>query len=394
MSRRINILIDRSVELLEKVVIFGAGQNGILMMYLAKYMGINVIACLDNDANKSGKVFLGDIKCLEPYYIENVPIIVTVYKEEIAKKLTSQCKVLGYKDIIYLDFSKIEDELKKLPDKNYLELRYAMYFEGKVINWDNPKTFNEKLQWLKLYDRNSEYIKLVDKYEFKKHIAGVLGEEFVIPTLGVWDTVEEIEWDNLPNQFVLKCTHDSGSVLICRDKNNFNIEEATEKLKRSYECDFYLMGREWPYKDVKHRIIAEQYMQDGVKSELRDYKFYCFSGVPKFLYISEGLENHKTARISFIDIEGDKWEFAPFRRTDFREFATLPQIPDNYREMFRIAEILSEDYPFVRVDLYTINGKIYPSELTFTPGAGFTKYEPEEWNYRLGDMIKLPPNSQ
>jgi len=141
---------------------------------------------------------------------------------------------------------------------------------------------------------------------------------------------------------------------------------------------------------VKRRIIAEQYMQDAERRELRDYKFYCFGGVPKFLYISEGLENHKTARISYIDIDDGKWEFAPFRRTDYHEFEELPPIPDTYQEMCRIAQVLSKGYPFVRVDLYEVNGKVYPSELTFTPGAGFTEYEPEEWNYKLGDMLKLP----
>jgi len=385
-----NFLKERDLCDLKQVVVFGAGQYGIITIYFLQKKGIDVIACMDNDAQKTGKMLWNHVVCIQPRFDKNLPVIVAVKNEELSKRIYRQCREMGYTDIIFIDNDAIDSEIPKLSDQEYLDIRYAKVFDGKAIDWDNPRTFNEKMQWLKLYDRNPRYTDLVDKYEFKKHIESVLGEEYVIKTLGVWDSVDKIEWDILPNQFVLKCTHDSGSVVICRDKSSFDIEDAINKLKRAYDRDFYMVGREWPYKDVKRRIIAEQYMQDAERRELRDYKFYCFGGVPKFLYISEGLENHKTARISYIDIDDGKWEFAPFRRTDYHEFEELPPIPDTYQEMCRIAQVLSKGYPFVRVDLYEVNGKVYPSELTFTPGAGFTEYEPEEWNYKLGDMLKLP----
>jgi len=279
--------------------------------------------------------------------------------------------------------------LNFLPDKLFLKIMFYVRM-GKKLNLKHPKTYNEKLQWLKLHDRKPEYTDMVDKCCVKKYVAQQIGEEYIIPTLGVWEQFDDIDFDDLPNQFVLKCTHDSGSVVICRNKEAFDFQQASAKLQKQMNTDFFKLGREWPYKNVTRRIIAEQYMQDGTRRELRDYKFYCFNGVPRFLYISEGLENYKTARISFVDIENGKWEFAPFKRTDFMEFEELPPKPDTYDEMFRIAEILSKDYPFVRVDVYEINGNVYLSEMTFTPGAGFTEYEPNEWNYRLGDMITLP----
>lgn len=275
-----------------------------------------------------------------------------------------------------------------LPDEEFLKRTYKAYF-GKELDLETPKTFNEKLQWLKLYDRKPEYTTMVDKYEAKKYVAERIGEEYIIPTLGVWDRFDDIDFDALPDQFVLKTTHDSGGVVICRDKANFDRDKARKKLSRSLKRNFYLRGREWPYKDVKPRIIAEQFMQDGTQPNgLLDYKFYCFNGEPKLLYVSEGLEDHSTAKISFLDLD---WTFADFHRSDFRPFDHLPPKPNNYDQMLILAKELSAGIPFLRVDLYEINGKIYFSELTFFPCSGMMPFEPERWNEKLGSWIMLPP---
>ena len=230
---------------------------------------------------------------------------------------------------------------------------------------------------------------MVDKYEVRKYIAEKIGEEYLIPLLGVWDSFEEIDFDKLPEQFVLKCTHDSGGLVICRDKSKLT-KEAKLKINMCLKRNFFYSTREWPYKDVKPRIIAEKFMVDthDIDSEdgLTDYKFYCFNGEPRFGYVSTGLENHETARISFVTLD---WEQAPFKRLDFESFLKLPEKPKKLDEMLKLAKVLSEGIPFLRVDFYEINGKIYFGELTFFPGSGTVKLEPEEWDYKFGDMIAL-----
>lgn len=272
-----------------------------------------------------------------------------------------------------------------IPDKMFLKIQYKSVF-GKKLNLKNPKTFNEKLQWLKLYDRNPEYCKFVDKYEVKKYISEKIGEQYIIPTLGVWDKFEDIDFDLLPNQFVLKCTHDSGSVVICRDKANFDISAAKKKIESKLSSNLFWHGREWPYKNVKPRIIAEEYMEDASSEDLKDYKFYCFNGEPRFLYLSHGLSNHATGRISYLTLD---WEREPFKRNDFAPFEDLPPKPANYELMIEFCKQLSKDIPFLRVDFYDINGQLYFGELTFFPGSGFTKFEPVEWDEKIGDWLDI-----
>lgn len=276
-----------------------------------------------------------------------------------------------------------------MSDKSFLKIRYRVLMKRK-LDIDNPKTFNEKLQWLKLHARNPEYIKMVDKYEVRSYISEKLGEEYLIPILGVWDNVEDIDFTKLPNEFVLKCNHDSGSLVICRDKSKLDIDFVKKKLNYCINRNMYNLTKEWPYKDVKPKIIAEKLMVDKAAEKahegLTDYKFYCFNGIPKYAYVSTGLENHKTARISFVTLD---WEIAPFRRTDYADFECLPPKPVNFDKMIEFASILSKNIKFLRVDFYEINGKIYFSELTFFPGSGFTELQPVEWDYKLGDMINL-----
>lgn len=291
--------------------------------------------------------------------------------------------------------NKIFGELRRrgylsfISDEKMLEILYFRVFHKK-LNLKSPKTFNEKLQWLKINDRKPEYTKMVDKYEAKKYVAEIIGEEYIIPTLGIWKSFDDINFDKLPNQFVLKCTHDSGGLVICRDKSKFNKKKAKKKIEKSLKVNFYNVGREWPYKNVKPYIIAEQYMEDfdGAKdsSGLMDYKFYCFNGKVRCLYVSRGMENHATAKVSFLT---PSWEFEPFNRTDYKPFNRLPKKPSTFDEMIKVAESLSANNKFLRVDLYEINEKIYFSELTFSPCSGLMPFEPKEWDEILGNWIDL-----
>lgn len=277
---------------------------------------------------------------------------------------------------------------RHLSDEEFLNKAYRVHL-GKELDLENPQTFNEKLQWLKLYDRNPEYTRMVDKYEAKKYVAEKLGEEYIIPTLGVWNKFEDIDLDELPEQFVLKCTHDSGGLVICLDKKSLDVEAARKKINACLKVNYYWKWREWPYKDVKPRIIAEPYMEDSRDKGLiglTDYKFFCFNGEPKFLFISRGIKKHEIRRISFLTLD---WEFAPYKRTDYSGFLELPDKPKGFDDMIACARILSAGCDFLRVDMYEIEDKIYFSELTFSPCGGFMPFEPKEWDEIMGSWIEL-----
>jgi len=269
-----------------------------------------------------------------------------------------------------------------VPDIIYLKVNYRLMMNEK-LNLHDPKTFNEKLQWLKLYNRNPIYTQLVDKYEVRKYISEKIGAEYLIPLLGVWNRFEEINFSELPNEFVLKCTHDSGSVIICRDKSSLDMDAARNKINRHMQNNFFNKAREWPYKNVKPRIICEKFLENKIK----DYKFYCFNGNPKYLYVSQGMDNHKTARVAFFDMNFNK---APFGRTDYLQFEEEVDKPQYFDEMVEISRILSSNIPFVRVDLYQVGDRIYFSELTFFPRAGYMPFEPKEYDRILGDLLELP----
>ncbi len=276
-----------------------------------------------------------------------------------------------------------------LPDRLYIKLRFRQRLHRK-LDLKNPVTFNEKLQWLKLYDRDPKYTDLVDKYEAKRYIASIIGQDYVVPNYGVWNSFDEIDFDSLPDQFVLKCTHDSGGLVICQDKSTLDMEWARQKIETSMKENFYHHSREWAYKNVKPRIIAEKYIEDaeGV-SDLTDYKFYTFNGEPKALYVSQGLKDHSTAHISFYDLDGKK---LPFKRDDFADVEGDLQMPSKFEKMKEIAELLAKDIntPFVRIDLYQVDDKIYFSEITFCPCGGYMPFNPKEWDKTFGDWLKLP----
>lgn len=281
--------------------------------------------------------------------------------------------------------------LRLLPDKPYLSLKFHMNFK-RWPNWKNPQTFSEKLQWLKLYDRRQEYTRMVDKYAVKEYVAESIGKEYVIPTLGVWYNPEEIEWEKLPDQFVLKTTHGGGSegVVICRDKTVFDREKAIDQLNKSLQTDLYKVWREWPYKNVPKRIIAEKYIECKPEiQDLPDYKWYCFDGEPKYCQVIQDRSNKET--IDFFDTNWVHQEFVGLN-PNANNAATEPSRPKDLDVQIRIARELSKGIPFSRIDLYSIRGKTLFGEITLYPNSGVGQFRPEKWNTQLGEYIKLPIN--
>ena len=275
-------------------------------------------------------------------------------------------------------------------DRRFLELVHPLRTSHQLC-LDNPKRFNDKIQYLKLYDRKPLYTTLSDKVSAKDFAAGILGPEAIIPTLGVYDRVGDIPWESLPSSFVLKCTHDSGGLVICRDKAALDREAACAKLEACLKRRFFYQSREWCYKDIKPRILCEPLMGDErQKDSLIDYKFFCFNSKPRFMYISSGLEDHSTARISFADLEGRP---LPFRRSDYRPFEGQLPLPQNLPALVDAASRLAAAVPapFLRVDLYEIGGKPYFSEFTFYPNGGYLPFDPPEWDEKIGEMLNLHP---
>ena len=272
-------------------------------------------------------------------------------------------------------------------DYSYIKILYWLD-RGKKINLQEPKTFQEKLQWLKLNNQRPEFSKMVDKYEAKKFVASIIGGEYIIPTLGVWDHADDIDFSLLPNQFVLKCTHDSGRVIICKDKSEFDSKWARNRLNDTLKKDYYKRSREYPYKNVRHRIIAEKYMKDDGNDELVDYKFFCFNGLAKYCQVVHGRSEKET--IDFFDRQWNHQAFVGL--TPHVGFSPTPwPKPDAFPEMLRIADTLASKVgsPFVRIDLYVINGHVYFGEITFFPNSGFGSFQPKEWNLKMGEMITL-----
>ena len=270
-------------------------------------------------------------------------------------------------------------------DELYLKLKFCVRMK-KRLNLKAPQTFNEKLQWLKIYDHKPAYTTMVDKYAAKKYVAEKIGEEHIIPTLGVWDKFDDIDFDKLPDKFVLKCTHDSGGLVICKDKGTLDISAARKRINRSLQNDYYLYGREWPYKDVPRKIIAEKYMEDNTLHELRDYKFFCFGGQVKCFKVDfdRFIEHHA----NYFDRDGNLLEFGEVVCPPVYERKI--DLPKTLPKMIEFAEQLSNGIPFLRADFYDVNGKIYFGELTFFPASGLGEFVPKEWDLKLGEWIHIP----
>jgi len=271
-----------------------------------------------------------------------------------------------------------------LPDKLYLKLLFPLKV-GYKLNLENPQTYNEKLQWIKLYYRKPIMSVMADKYAAKQYIENIIGDEYVVKNYGVWEHFNDIDFSTLPESFVLKTTHDQGGVVVVKDKNELDIKKAKAKLERHLEKGTYHLMKEWPYKNIQSRIIAEELLMDTEKGDLWDYKFYCFNGEPKLMYISHGRQSH-TTYFDFYDMDFEKQDIS---RPGHPISEKMIKKPEQWELMKEISRKLSAGWPHLRVDFYCVEGKLYLGELTFFQGGGMKPFYPESWDYKLGEMIAL-----
>jgi len=289
---------------------------------------------------------------------------------------------------------KQESSLKKLvyrlanklvPDSLYVRLKFRKNF-GRWPNLRNPQTFNEKLNWLKLHDRNPLYTRMVDKYEAKEYVASIIGEEYIIPTYGVWDRAEDIDFDSLPDKFVLKATHDSGRVIICKDKSQLDRQTAIKEMKKSLNRNFYAVTREWPYKNVRPRIIAEKLLEVVDGEEIADYKFHNFNGVPKIILVCRDRFAETGLTEDFFDAQ---WRHLNVKRPGHPNAPIEEECPPTLDKMIELSERLSKDYPFMRTDFYTIGEKIYFGEITLYPASGSVPFDPANYDEIMGKWLDI-----
>lgn len=302
----------------------------------------------------------------------------------MANLITKGFKYIFNKDYRF-DINRALGFYNKMPDDEFLKRLFKSRLKYD-LDLDNPKTFNEKLQWLKLHDRKPEYTMMVDKYKVREYVANTIGEQYLIPLIAVYDKAEDIDFNKLPQKFVLKCNHNSGvGMCICKDKSKINIRKVRKRLNKGLKQDYYLTGREWPYKNVERKIVCEQFMEDKESPDLKDYKFMCFNGEVKCSFVCSERFSGEGLKVTFFDRD---WQVMPFTR-HYPKSEKVIEKPKNYELMIELAEKLSKNIPFVRVDFYEVNGKVYFGELTFFPGNGLEEFEPEEYDKMLGDYIDL-----
>ena len=306
-----------------------------------------------------------------------------MFRQDAADAVKNQCSDLGYKSIITVPWDEVDTKyLSHLSDEEYIDVNwYSIY--GEHIDLNHPETFNEKIQWMKLYYNNPLYNVVADKIAAKEHVAKLIGNEHIIPTIGVWDSFDEIDFEKLPDMFVLKCTHDSGSARAISSKSSINMTDLCKFFNARLSVDYYLKGREWCYKDLPRKIMAEPLIAPG--RDLKDYKIHIFDGIPKLIQVDMGrFSDHKR------NMYTPEWEYLPFSLLYPRDEKLIEPKPDCLDEMLDIAVKLAGDVPYVRVDLYQIDGKVYFGELTFFHGSGYEPFDPPEWNEIMGSWIKLP----
>lgn len=281
---------------------------------------------------------------------------------------------------------------KNMPDEQYIKKVFKLSF-GYELDLSNPKTFNEKLQWLKLNDHNPEYVKMVDKYLSKQFVADRIGEQYVVPLYGVWNSFDEIDFESLPEQFVLKTTHDCGGVVVCKDKSLFDKPSAKKFLEEHLRREYFYHCREWAYKFVKPRIIAEKFMKDSKDQReegLTDYKFFCFNGEPKAMFIATDRAKADTeTKFDFFDMEFNHLPFTNGHPNSDKQI----EKPEQFELMIQLSKKLSSGIPHVRVDFYESEGQIYFGEMTFFHWGGFVKFDPHEWDLKFGEWLELPKNN-
>lgn len=293
-------------------------------------------------------------------------------------------KYLKKPSLLYFKLSA-KGFFKNVPDDIQIKRLYKIKM-GKKLSLSNPQTFNEKLQWLKLNDQKDIYTKLVDKYEVKKYLENVIGKQYIIPTIGVYEKFDDIDFDKLPNQFVIKCTHDSGGVFICKDKTKINMKLIKKKINQFLKREYYYIWREWPYRNVKPRIIIEKYMSCN-NEDLQDFKVHNFNGIPKIILVCKDRYKKSGLTEDFFDVE---WNHLDIRRPNHGNSINLIPKPDKLDEILELSKKVSKEIPFVRTDFYIVNDKVYFGEITFFPASGFEKFIPEEWDMKLGSYIDLP----
>lgn len=296
---------------------------------------------------------------------------------------------LLFTDPLELMLRVMEKSWFPISDEKYLKIWYK-HATGEDLNLENPKTYNDKLNWLKLYDHKPIYTTMVDKHSVKEYVSSILGPEYVVPLLGVWDRPEDIEWEKLPKEFVLKVTHGGGNsgVVVCRDKEKLDKKAVIHKLSRCMTIDGSLGNKEWPYKNVVRRVIAEEFKEDSKTKELRDYKFFCFNGEPKVLFVASGRGTRPEPNFDFFDMNYNRLDMKSYHPVSAPN--EIPEKPVCFEEMKRIAAKLSEGLPQVRLDLYEIDGHVYFGEFTFFHWAGNGFFEPREWDTIFGNWIQLP----
>lgn len=305
------------------------------------------------------------------------------------KIVVEEAKPQNLLDKIVYFFYKVDGRLCRslvgfLSDERFLSWK-VRHNLGYKMDFDNPQTFNAKLQWLKLYNCKKEYTQMVDKATAKDYVASIVGEDYIIKTLGIWDCVDDINWDSLPFSFVIKNTGDSGGVVVCKDKSKLDITKAVQKLTSGKDVNYVKYNKEYPYKDVRNRIIAEEYKEDESGFELKDYKFFCFNGEPKMIFVASDRQLGKT-KFDFYDLE---WNHLSLRQEYPNNPNGIPK-PKNLGEMIDVARKLSKGFPHIRVDLYNCDGKIYFGELTFFHNSGTFPWYPESWDYKMGEWLVLP----
>lgn len=385
------------------VCLFGCGEIGSTWAYdLLMAMGFHINCYCDNNKEENIEIKNG-IKTisLETLYSfkDEVLVFITV-GDKHHNGIRNQLERNGIHNIIETGFFFLQTFIESLleindkelckqfncilDDAEYIRKKFE-YRMGYSFNMDSPKTFNEKIQWLKLFDRNPDYVQMVDKYEVKRYVADKIGPEYIIPTLGLYDTFDEIEFEKFPRKFVLKCTHDSGGIFLCKDKSCFDRDRAKFFLENRLKRNYYWACREWPYKDVKPRIIAEEYMCDDLNDELIDYKFMCFNGEPKMIFTCSERFEGGGLKVTFFDLAWNKMDFERHYPSSYKKI----EKPQNLELMIKLAKRLSNGILFVRVDFYEIRGQVYFGEMTFFPGSGMEEFSPIEWDYTLGEWIRL-----
>ncbi|MCR4990334.1 MAG: glycosyl transferase [Lachnospiraceae bacterium] len=275
-----------------------------------------------------------------------------------------------------------------MSDEKYIKRLWKYRMGDQVLDLDDPKTLCEKLQWLKIYDHNPEYTKFADKYEVKKIVSETIGKEHVVPLLGVWDDFDDIDFSKLPDQFILKTTHDSGGFMICKDKSTFDVNAARKKFKKAVKRNFYWSGREWQYKNIPPRIIAEKYIDSLGKPDSFEYKLTCMNGEVKFTTVCRGIAHagFKDRTNDHFDRNGQKMPWYVF----YEPSKTPVELPPQIDELIEYSEKLAKGIPYVRVDYYIVDGTVYFGEMTFNTWDGFMEFTPHEWDRKLGDMLVLP----